>query len=92
MNTLNFKETKFVIFSSSNRDSFKLLPLKPGIYIFRNSEGKVLYIGKASKLRSRVRSYFSSNHGRSPWISKMVKDITEISYIVTFDEVEALVL
>ena len=38
MNTLNFKETKFVIFSTSNRDSFKLLPLKPGIYIFRNSE------------------------------------------------------
>ena len=92
MKTLNFKETKFAILSTSNRDSFKLLPLRPGIYIFRNSEAKVLYIGKASKLRSRVRSYFSSNHGRSPWISKMVEDIAEISYIVTFDEVEALVL
>ena len=92
MKILNFKETKFVILSSSNKDSLKLLPLKPGIYIFRNSEGEVLYVGKASKLRSRVRSYFSNSHGRSPWISKMIGNISEIAYIVTFDEVEALVL
>ena len=92
MKILNFKETKFVILSSSNKDSLKWLPSKTGIYIFRNSEGEVLYVGKASKLRSRVRSYFSNSHGRSPWISKMIGNISEIAYIVSFDEVEALVL
>ena len=92
MNTLNFKERKFELRSTSNRETFKILPLKPGIYIFRDSGSNVLYVGKASKLRSRVKSYFSDHHGRSPWISKMIKDIAEISYIVTFDEVEALVL
>lgn len=92
MKILNFKEIKFSILGSSNRDSLKLLPLKSGIYIFRNSDNEVLYVGKASKIRSRVKSYFSNNHGRSPWISKMIENISEIAYIVTFDEVEALVL
>ena len=92
MKILNLKETKFAVFDSSTRDSLKLLPLKPGIYIFRDSAGGILYVGKASKLRSRVRSYFSGNHGRSPWISKMIKNIFEIGYIITFDEVEALIL
>ncbi len=75
-----------------DRSGLKSLPEKPGIYIFRNRTGDVLYVGKALRLRSRVRSYFAKRAGRGPWIQKMVEESSTIEHIVTANEIEALIL
>lgn len=78
------------------------LPAKPGVYFHKDAKGKVLYVGKAANLRSRVRSYFPARttvrSGRqtgadhSPKIAKMVTKSVDIDHIVTRSEVEALLL
>jgi excinuclease ABC subunit C len=68
------------------------LPLKPGVYLMKNENGKVIYVGKAKKLRNRVRSYFTSNaDGTSKTLQMRVK-VQNIEYIITESEVEALIL
>ena len=68
------------------------VPLEPGCYLMRDRNGHVLYIGKAKKLRHRLRSYFRSRELLSPRIQIMVRQIHDIDFIVTDSEVEALVL
>jgi excinuclease ABC subunit C len=70
------------------------IPGEPGCYLMRDSEDRVLYIGKAKVLRNRVRSYFQSGsgHGHSPRIRLMVRQVCEIEFIVTDSEAEALAL
>ena len=68
------------------------IPLEPGCYLMRDRDSRVLYIGKAKKLRSRVRSYFRGHELLSPRIQLMVRQIHDIDFIVTDSEVEALVL
>ena len=70
------------------------IPAEPGCYLMRDREDRILYIGKAKRLRSRVRSYFQSGagHGFSPRIRLMVRQICEIEVIVTDSEAEALAL
>ena len=70
------------------------VPSEPGCYLLRDSEDRILYIGKAKLLRPRVRSYFQSGsgHGHSPRISLMVRQVCEIEFIVTDSEAEALAL
>ncbi|MEB3167528.1 MAG: excinuclease ABC subunit UvrC [Synechococcaceae cyanobacterium] len=70
------------------------IPAEPGCYLMRDREDRILYIGKAKRLRSRVRSYFQSSagHGSSPRIRLMVRQICEIEVIVTDSEAEALAL
>jgi excinuclease ABC subunit C len=68
------------------------LPLLPGVYLFKNSAGKVLYVGKAKNLRHRVKSYFQSSASLSPKTKLLVRRVAEIDYIVTDNEVEALIL
>ncbi len=77
---------------SIDREVVQSLPKKTGIYIFKDLSGKTLYIGKAVDLRSRVRNYFGKNPGRGPWISRMVQEVASIQYIITENEVEALIL
>lgn len=67
------------------------VPSLPGVYLFKDSKGKVLYVGKAKNLRNRLKSYFQSDD-LDPRKSKMVKLIKDFSYIVTSNEFEALVL
>ncbi len=67
------------------------LPSKPGVYIFRRSDGRARYIGKASDLRSRVRSYFSKNPDRE-MVPKLLEDSDKIDFIVTRSPSEALIL
>ncbi|MEK6711875.1 MAG: excinuclease ABC subunit UvrC [Nitrospinota bacterium] len=74
------------------RGALRLLPQKPGIYIFKDSGGEILYVGKALRLRSRVRSYFGKIAGRSPWIARMAAGIASVEHVVTANEVEALIL
>lgn len=67
------------------------LPFSPGIYMMKDENGEIIYVGKAISLRKRVRQYFQKNN-KSQRIEKMVSLIRDISYIVTENEVEALVL
>ena len=67
------------------------IPFNPGIYMMKDENSKIIYVGKAISLRKRVRQYFQKNN-KSPRIEKMVTLIRDISYIVTNNEVEALVL
>lgn len=74
------------------QDELKKVPTKPGVYIMRDKNDGILYVGKAINLRNRLRSYFRANIGRGPWIDKMVALIHHFEYIVTDSELEALVL
>ncbi|MBO5284216.1 MAG: excinuclease ABC subunit UvrC [Lachnospiraceae bacterium] len=73
-------------------EELKKLPHKPGVYIMRDADDSILYVGKAVNLHNRVRSYFRENIGRGPMIDKMVTLIARFEYIVTDSELEALVL
>lgn len=72
------------------KEKLRDIPDQPGVYIFKDGDGKVLYVGKASSLRNRVRSYFRRSSGQSPRISAMVPRIRDIDWITTATEVEAL--
>jgi excinuclease ABC subunit C len=67
------------------------LPDAPGVYIFLGEGGEVLYVGKASSLRNRVRSYFQPS-GASPKAREIVREAVDLDYIVTRNEAEALIL
>lgn len=69
-----------------------LLPQKPGIYKFLDKEKEILYIGKATNLKNRVRSYFSSNLYDRPRIKQIIPLIDSIEVIETNNEIESLVL
>ena len=68
------------------------VPQEPGCYLMRDRDSRILYIGKAKKLRTRLRSYFRGHELLSPRIQLMVRQIHDIDFIVTDSEVEALVL
>jgi len=74
------------------KEILQKLPTKPGVYIFKDNKGHILYIGKANNLRSRVRSYFKNSASMSPRIKSMVSLVADMDYIVTENEVEALIL
>ena len=68
------------------------VPHKPGVYIFKGQKDKVLYVGKAKDLRNRLRSYFQESSSLEPRKVAMVRMIKDFSYIVTGNELEALIL
>src|SRR5438552_687729 len=68
------------------------LPASPGVYIYKNDRGKVIYVGKARSLRSRVRSYFQESRPLDPKTERLVSEIAGLEYILTDNEVEALIL
>ena len=75
---------------TSLEPKLKALPAKPGVYLFRDSAGKILYVGKAKTLRPRVRSYFQQGGDTRSGIARMVGRIADLEVIVTGNEVEAL--
>ena len=68
------------------------IPAEPGVYFMRDAQDQILYIGKSKKLRSRVRSYFRQLEELGPRLELMVRQVTEIEFIVTDTEAEALAL
>ena len=68
------------------------IPPEPGVYLLRDGSDRLIYIGKSRKLRSRVRSYFRDSTNKTERINTMVKLVTEIEFIVTDTEAEALAL
>lgn len=70
----------------------KELPASPGVYIMRDAEGKVIYVGKAGVLKNRVRQYFQKSRDVSPKVSLMMTYVADFEWIVTANEIEALIL
>lgn len=68
------------------------LPLQPGVYIMKNKDKKIIYIGKAKKLKNRVSSYFGSHANHSLKVIRMVENVDDFDYILVDTEFEALVL
>lgn len=68
------------------------LPLLPGVYIMKNADGEIIYIGKAKALKNRVSQYFGSQNRHPVKVRKMVDNVDRFDYIVTGSEFEALVL
>jgi len=73
------------------KDTVSLLPDAPGIYVFKDGNNKIVYIGKAKSIKKRVKSYFQRNH--SDWkVKALLEDHVSIDFILTNNEVEALLL
>ena len=68
------------------------LPLTPGVYIMKNREGEIIYIGKAKKLRNRVSQYFARFESHTGKTRRMVENVYDFEYILTTSELEALTL
>jgi excinuclease ABC subunit C len=76
--------------ATSLEGKLKQLPAKPGVYLFRDSDAKILYVGKAKSLRPRVRSYFQQGGDTRAGIGGMISRIADLEVVVTGTEVEAL--
>src|ERR1043165_4175240 len=76
--------------TSKLEDKLRSLPTKPGVYLFRDDAGDVLYVGKAKSLRPRVRSYFQKTTDGRPQIQSLPARVADVEVIVTGSEVEAL--
>ncbi|HEX3027995.1 MAG TPA: excinuclease ABC subunit UvrC [Clostridia bacterium] len=74
------------------QEELKKLPDKPGVYIMKDENSNIIYIGKAVVLKNRVRQYFQSSSNMTPKTQVMVSKIREFEYIVTDSETEALIL
>ena len=68
------------------------LPTKPGCYLMKNAEGKIIYVGKAINLKNRVRSYFHADSSHDNKTRRLVREIADIEWIVVGSELEALIL
>jgi len=74
------------------REQAALLPEKPGVYLFKNAAGTIVYVGKASSLRNRVRSYFLESRWADAKTGSLAREIAELETIVVDNEHEALAL
>ena len=78
--------------SSLVTEQLRQLPDSPGVYLFKDTEGNILYVGKAANLHHRVRSYFGSKQKLSPKLQRLVSRVNELDFFVTGSEQGALIL
>ena len=76
----------------SVKEKLALVPDRPGVYLLKDRDGKVIYVGKAVSLRRRVRSYFHRGRHAGTKVDHMVGQVADIEWIVTDSETEALIL
>ena len=74
-----------------NMIDLKLLPRLPGVYLFKNSHGQIIYIGKAKSIRARVSSYFNK-HNADQKVQALIGEYSFVEHIVTHTEIEAMIL
>src|SRR5438067_8355112 len=74
------------------REKIRTLPLGPGVYLYKNAEGEVIYVGKAKSLRARVRSYFVEGIEVEAKTGSLVREAADVEYIIVDNEKEALAL
>jgi excinuclease ABC subunit C len=73
-------------------DKLEQLPVRPGVYLFKDEAGAIVYVGKARVLRDRVRSYFQASRPFDPHKGAMIAEIADLDLVVTDTEMEALAL
>ncbi len=78
--------------SSLIEEQLNRLPNSPGVYLMRDAEGNILYVGKAANLHHRVRSYFGARQKLSPKLRRLVARVADIDFFVATSEQEALIL
>jgi len=82
--------------ASSLEDTVKrrlrAVPDSPGVYLFRDNRSQVIYVGKALRLRDRLRSYFTPGYAQTARVAELVRKATDFEFVTTANEVEALVL
>ena len=73
-------------------EQLRQLPTNPGVYLMRDAEGNILYVGKAANLHQRVRSYFGTKQELPPKLQRLVSRVNDLDFFVTTSEQEALIL
>src|SRR5205085_967781 len=74
------------------RQKIPTIPLSPGVYLYKNAEGEVIYVGKAKSLRARVRSYFALDKMSDAKTGSLLREAVDVEYIVVDNDKEALAL
>src|SRR5438445_12895875 len=74
------------------QQKIRTIPTSPGVYLYKNAEGEVIYVGKAKNLRSRVRSYFLLGRSEDAKTGTLVREAVDVDYIVVDNNKEALAL
>ncbi|GBE34057.1 UvrABC system protein C [bacterium BMS3Bbin06] len=74
------------------RKKLNMVPDRPGVYIFKDEQERILYIGKAKRLKNRLRSYFRRSASLEPRKTAMMRKVVDFSYVITGSELEALAL
>jgi excinuclease ABC subunit C len=78
--------------SETIRRRLRAVPDTPGVYLLRDAAAQVIYVGKALRLRDRLRSYFTPGYAQTPRIADLMRKVTDFEFVVAANEVEALVL
>lgn len=78
--------------STQLEEQLRTLPTSPGVYLFKDEQGKVIYVGKAANLSNRVRSYFGASSSLSSKVQQLVLRLRELEFVITGSEQEALIL
>jgi excinuclease ABC subunit C len=78
--------------SETIRSRLRAVPDSPGVYLLRDSSGLVIYVGKAVRLRDRLRSYFTPGYAQTPRLADLLRKVYDFEFVVAANEVEALVL
>ena len=78
--------------TSNLEEQIRRLPESPGVYLMKDAEGTILYVGKAARLRHRVGSYFTRRHKLTPKLKRLVAGTADIDFFITASEQEALIL
>jgi len=73
-------------------NKIKILPRRPGVYLFKNNKNIITYVGKATNLQNRIRSYFGTCTNISPKLASISSNIADLEFIITNSELEALIL
>ncbi len=74
------------------QQKIRTLPTSPGVYLYKNAEGQIIYVGKANNLRSRVRSYFLEGAATNAKTGSLLREAVDLDYVVVDNEKEALAL
>lgn len=74
------------------KEKISSLPSSPGVYLMKDAQGGILYVGKALNLKRRVQSYFQSLDSHSPKVKKLTRHLRDVDYILTDTEFEAFLL
>jgi excinuclease ABC subunit C len=81
-----------VSLEDSIKRRLRAVPDAPGVYLFRDNRGQVIYVGKALRLRDRLRSYFTDAYAQTARVAELVRRVFDFEFVTTANEVEALVL